>query len=476
MQSTKESLQIAIEQSGSSKKTFGSANQESISINEADQSINEELIATRKELKRIQGELQIKEEALSLAKNDINNMLTSNEVPTLFLNKDLCIRYFTQNTTKLFNLSQADIGRSISDITSNIIYDNFIEDAKKGLHTLTWKRIKVQDQDGNWYSVRIVPYQTGDRVDGLVITFTDISILKQTRKALREERHRTKSYLDVAEVIMLIITANHKVSQINRKGCQILGYNNDDEIIGRNWFDTFITQRLKDQAESIFQKLMSGEIESHEYYENSLLTKNGEEKIIAWHNALLKDENGKVAAVLFSGEDITTLKKIQHQRDESFSDISKEIHNHIKVMMECMDRLKNISVKVVKSDYLNMIGKGINELLELINNVIDFSMIEANQVDLEIKDFDLEILIKGIFKIIAPKLKRNSLELYCNFEEDIPSIFHGDPFRIKQVLLNLLNNATEFTNKGEIAVHVCFDRSDDKSDSNTQNSYQALRI
>jgi PAS domain S-box-containing protein len=127
---------------------------------------------------------------------------------------------------------------------------------------------------------------------------------------LQEEKDRAQNYLDIADVILVAIDAEQKVSLINKKGCEILGYK-EEEIIGKNWFENFLPKQVRGEVNAIYKKLMSGEIEPVEFAENLVLTRSGNEKIIAWHNTLLKDEAGKIIGTLSSGEDITERKKAE---------------------------------------------------------------------------------------------------------------------------------------------------------------------
>jgi PAS domain S-box-containing protein len=133
--------------------------------------------------------------------------------------------------------------------------------------------------------------------------------LKRSEVLFREEKNRIQSYLDIAGVILVVIDANQKVSLINKKGCEILGYE-ENEIIGKNWFDTFIPERIREEVKAGFRKLMDGEIDPVEYFEDPVLTKTSEERMIAWHNAVLRDEKGNIVNRLSSGEDITERKKM----------------------------------------------------------------------------------------------------------------------------------------------------------------------
>ena len=140
---------------------------------------------------------------------------------------------------------------------------------------------------------------------------------KLAEDALQKERDRAQHYLDVAGVMFLVIGADRKVSLINKKGCEILGYEEEEEITGKDWFDNFIPDRLRDGVAGVFKSLVAGEIELVEYYENPVLTKHGEERIVAWHNTIMRDERGRIYATMASGADITERKKAEEELRES---------------------------------------------------------------------------------------------------------------------------------------------------------------
>lgn len=127
---------------------------------------------------------------------------------------------------------------------------------------------------------------------------------KRAEEALRRERDRAQKYLDVAGVMFVALDARGEVTLINQRGSQVLGYERG-EIVGKNWFDRFVPVSKRDQTRTVFDRLMAGEIDPVEYYENPVLTKGGEERIIAWHNTILEDDEGNAVGTLSSGEDIT---------------------------------------------------------------------------------------------------------------------------------------------------------------------------
>ena len=142
--------------------------------------------------------------------------------------------------------------------------------------------------------------------------FRDITRRRAAEEAERKEKERAERYLDVAGVIIRVLDRAGNVILINRKGREILGYE-EKEIVGKNWFDVFVPERSRNETRAVFNGLLNGEIERAEYYENPVLTRSGAERLIAWYNSLIRDDAGQVIATLSSGEDITDRKKAEGQ-------------------------------------------------------------------------------------------------------------------------------------------------------------------
>jgi len=143
-------------------------------------------------------------------------------------------------------------------------------------------------------------------------TIRDITERKRAEKALREERDRAQTYLDIAGVILLVLNADGSVALVNRKGCEVLGCE-ESEIVGKDWFDCFLPERIAKRVKAVFLDLMAGRAEAAERFENPVVTRRGDERIIAWHNAVLRDEGGIPIATLSSGEDITDRKRAEER-------------------------------------------------------------------------------------------------------------------------------------------------------------------
>ncbi|NIP30999.1 MAG: PAS domain S-box protein, partial [Candidatus Dadabacteria bacterium] len=124
---------------------------------------------------------------------------------------------------------------------------------------------------------------------------------------LKKERDNTQKYLDISDVMILVLNNRGEVELINKKGCEILGFGQDD-IIGKNWFDNFLPPELKSEVKNVFNKVLKGQLQTTEYYENHVLTKSGNKRLVAWHNTRLIKEGNKAVGTLSSGVDITDLR------------------------------------------------------------------------------------------------------------------------------------------------------------------------
>jgi two-component system CheB/CheR fusion protein len=191
----REELQTTREEMQSSQEELKSANEELQSTNEELQSTNEELTTSREEMQSMNEELQTvnaeqqsKMDELSWINNDMNNLLNSTEIVTVFLDNDLHVRRFTPGADKIFKLIPGDVGRPLSDIVNDLLYPRMTEEAREVLRTLVFSERQVTTADGRWFSVRIMPYRTmDDIIGGVVITFSNITAAKALEAELREE-------------------------------------------------------------------------------------------------------------------------------------------------------------------------------------------------------------------------------------------------------------------------------------------------
>ncbi len=193
MQSSQEELQSTNEELQSTNEELQSTNEELTTSKEEMQSMNEEL-------QTVNVELQNKVSDFIQADNDMKNLLHSTQIATLFLDKELNIRRFTKPVTSLFKLRKNDIGRTFTDLVTDLKYPEIGSDAKEVIQTLIFVEKIKETNNGKWFNVRIMPYRThDDRIDGLVITFTDMTktkmlelASKEANELLRENKKKTQ--------------------------------------------------------------------------------------------------------------------------------------------------------------------------------------------------------------------------------------------------------------------------------------------
>jgi two-component system CheB/CheR fusion protein len=196
LQTTREDMQASQEELRSANEEMQSTNEEMQSTNEEMQSTNEELMTSKEEmqslneeLQTVNAELQVRVDELSRSNNDMKNLLNSTDIATLFLDKDLKVRRFTTQATKIIKLIPGDIGRPITDLASDLLYPELTADAREVLQKLGFAEKPMNTRDGRWFTVRIMPYRTlDDRIDGVVITFADITVAKTLEAKLREKQ------------------------------------------------------------------------------------------------------------------------------------------------------------------------------------------------------------------------------------------------------------------------------------------------
>jgi len=181
------------------------------------------------------------------------------------------------------------------------------------------------------------PIIKDDKVLGIQIQLRDITIRKLEEEMIEKEKNKLQKYIDVAGIILKIIDENGKVSLINKRGCEVLGYT-EEEILGKKWIDNFIPERLQNKMNDILEKLRSNQIVSYEYFENPVLTQSGEERIISWYNTALKDEKGKFQGILSSGEDVTTKSKMERELQENYQKLQQIMEDTVYTMAKVVEK------------------------------------------------------------------------------------------------------------------------------------------
>lgn len=263
LQRTREEIQNTLEEVQTSQEELKSTNEELQSTNEELQSTNEELTTSKEEmqslneeLQTVNAELQAKVDDYSRVNNDMKNLLNSTEIATLFLDKDLNIRRYTIQATKIFKLIKSDIGRPFTDQVSDLIYPSLVADALEVLRTLIFIQKEIPTADGRWFSVRIMPYRTfDDRIDGLVITFINITGHKDIETKLLETERTNRILSNLSTDIVFVLSADLIILELNTEAEKYFGKKRKD-YLKKNFIKMFIPEAEQKKTEKNFKKIM----------------------------------------------------------------------------------------------------------------------------------------------------------------------------------------------------------------------------
>ncbi len=299
-----EYLQTTTEELETSNEELKSANEEMQSINEEMQSTNEELETSKEELQSVNeelatvnAELQGKVSDLSLANNDMNNLLAGTGVGTIFVNHQLRIQRFTPAITQVINLIATDVGRPVGDIVPNVLnYHDLVADVQSVLDTLMPKEIDVQNALGKWFALRIRPYRTLENViEGVVITFSDITEIKKAREALQESETLRRLAIVVSDSRDAILVQNldGKIQCWNAGASKMYGWS-EAEALSMN-IREIIPVAAREKALAVVRELSQATV--LQPYEAERVTKDGRQLRVTMIATALVDEAGAVYAV-----------------------------------------------------------------------------------------------------------------------------------------------------------------------------------
>jgi two-component system, chemotaxis family, CheB/CheR fusion protein len=270
LDTAREDLRLSIEQMEAANEELKASNEEIRSINEELQASNEELETSREELQSLNEELntvnnqlQAKVSELEARTNDLNNLLNSTDVATLFLDRSLCIRWFTGSMKALLELLPTDIGRPISHFAQRFSGGSLLEDARSVLERLVSSSAEVVDDLGRWYIRRIMPYRTAnDRIDGVVVTFTEITERKRHEQQVQAARDFAEQIIEAVRFPLVVLTDEQRVRLANEAFRQMFQISRDEaegkllsQLGNRQWdipeLDRLLSRVLPERMEVV---------------------------------------------------------------------------------------------------------------------------------------------------------------------------------------------------------------------------------
>jgi two-component system cell cycle sensor histidine kinase/response regulator CckA len=355
------------------------------------------------------------------------------------------------------------LGRNFSEFLFPDFHKHFHENFPqfKSQGFIRGVEFKMIRKDGTEISASIdgkIEYKDDGSFKQTHCAVQDITERKKAEDALNREKERAESYLKLAGVIMVAIDTQGLVTMINRKGCDILGYDEAD-VLGKDWFLNFVPERITKVIKPVSEQLLHGEIEPVEFFENPVLTKSGQERLIAWHNRIIKSESGEIIGHLSSGEDITEREKlqaqlVQAQKMESlgrmaggvahdFNNMLGAILGHAEVAMENVDPSLQLHAD------LTGIRSAAERSADLTRQLLAF----ARKQTITPRVLDLNEAVSGMLKMLR-RLIGEDIELVWLPGTDVWPV-KVDPSQLDQILANLSLNAQDaITGVGRVTIET----------------------
>lgn len=292
----------------------------------------------------------------------------------------------------------------------------------------------------------IVAHKSPDgRVEMLSTIARDITQQKQIAATLFEAERRWRSLLDNVYLVVVGLDKKGKVEYANHCFLDLVGYSKA-EIIGQDWFETFLPTHQKKQMQSSFSELWSQEFYTH--HNNVILTKSGEERVIAWNNTVLQDLQGDVIGTLSIGEDITERQVIERMKDEFISVVSHELRTPLTSIHGALNLLSSDLVEI-QSDkgrrVIEIAAESAERLVRLVNDILELERLESGKIRLSKQVCDAMQLLEKATELLQVVANRAGITLRVSPRA---ICINADPDRIIQVLTNLLGNAIKFSSRG----------------------------
>jgi two-component system CheB/CheR fusion protein len=466
LQRTKLQLQDVIEQAEVSSEELKASNEEMQAINEELRSASEELETSKEELQSINEELltvnhelKIKVEETDQANDYLSNLISSTDIATVFVDRELRIKWFTPRATDIFNVLAVDAGRPLMDITHRLLYDELVADSVKVFESLKGIEREVASSNGHWYIARVLPYRSNvDQIGGIVLTFVNITSRREAEEDLRlsEERMRlvTESTHDYA---IVVLNEEGLITDWNQGARNTFGYSRE-EAEGRHFRFIF---SVEDQRAGIPEvELATARSEGRSDDERWHVRKDGSRFYCSGEVTALASKGFqgfvKIARDLTEHVKLheeqqqsltASLDSIQ-QKDQFFAVMSHELKhplNLIQLNAQVARRLPVAKNDPTLQKAITTITEAVASQARIIDDLMDVARVRNGKLQLQCRVLDLVALLNETQQVVM------TAEPSCSIRFTTPeeSIFlYADPTRIEQIIWNLLSNAIKFTPAG----------------------------
>jgi len=294
----------------------------------------------------------------------------------------------------------------------------------------------------------------------------------QTNRQMERERDKAQRYLEIAGAIIVALNERGEVSLINQKGCELLEYSQED-ILGKNWFEHFVPESVRDELKALFRKLVAGEIDSAKYYENPILTRSQKQRMIAWQNTLLKDDAGKIIGTLSSGMDISERKMMEDELRKALEELRRSnqdleqfayVASHdLQEPLRMVSSFTQLLEKKYKDqlddegrEFIKFAVDGANRMRRLINDLLAYSRVRTRGKEMEPTDSH-SALGEALANLSA--MVQESGAIITN--DDLP-VVKADKSQLIQLFQNLISNAIKFCSEDVPHIHISAEKQDNE--------------
>lgn len=467
LDSTRAELQAAIRDLELSNEEHKAINEEAMSVNEKFQSTNEELETSKEELQSLNEELtalntQLHETVKQqfTTASDLQNVHTSANVATIFLDGKLNIRFFTPAVKSHFNIVATDIGRPLADLASRSDDRDLLIDAATVLANLAPLSREIESDKGTWYTRRILPYQAqDDRIDGVVITFADISEMKVAEREIEAARAYSNSIVETIRHPLVVLDDELRVVSASIAFYEVFGAKREDAVgqpIGSAG-----ALHFNDPSMSVFlDRIRAGEAHIEDYeVELDLPPLPGRRSLLMAAHEIVEDSAGR--KILVTIDDITERKRVSdvleaaklhaERANLGKSRFLAAASHDLRQPLQTLSLLRGILAKSIKDkDALTLIQR-LDEPLQvmsgMLNTLLDINQLEAGIVNPEIVVFPIATLFDRLktefgYHVSAKKLDWRVVQ--CSLH------VRSDPRLLEQLIRNLLWNSVKYTSHGKV--------------------------
>lgn len=474
IQQLKLDLQDTIEGSETSTEELKASNEELQAINEELRSATEELETSKEELQSmneelvtVNYELKVKVEERGHINDDLQNLIASSEIATVFVDRGMRVKRYTPHASKLFNLIPTDLGRSLFDITSQLDYPQLAEDTASAFRDLRITERYVTGAEGHHYLAKILPYRTAeDRIEGAILNFFDVTELRRAEERAREGEERLKVVAATTRDFAIITTDSQGIIATWNAGAErTFGYE-EQEMLGQPIGRIFTPE---DQASGVPEREMriaaeTGRSEDERWHRrkdgsrffcSGVMTPldsasgGGFAKIARDMTGSKRQELAQEQRIFKEKKASLTAQMANELKDRFLAVMSHELKqplNLIQMNVELLTRLPAAEQHPKVKSIGDTIKRAVASQTRIINDLLDLSRIRTGKLRLKRVAVDLSELIQTLATAATREVpsKRFVLDVKC-----APSIACvGDRVRIEQIVWNLLSNAVKFTPDG----------------------------